>query len=197
MMEATQCTVQNISDPLMARRGFAWMLKRMLMSPRTSNMCAMSVPMITRKPCLSQWRGKAFDQSNIGKRITAFWFKAKQIKLSSTDVRKIASSATFDMDIVEKRAIHEHMAHKEVTADHYYNIGHITKKSSKGHQLLKKSLGLDRSVLTMIETRHQVSKIQQSQTMKTRKRMNTMKAQTKKDSPVVKKKPSRCCFPTK
>lgn len=92
--------------------------------------------------------GKAFDQSNIGKRITAFWFKAKQIKLSSTDVRKIASSATFDMDIVQKRAIHEHMAHKEVTADHYYNIGHITKKSSKGHQLLKKSLGLDRSVLT-------------------------------------------------
>ncbi|KAL9963674.1 hypothetical protein ACROYT_G027201 [Oculina patagonica] len=38
---------------------------------------------------------------NIGRRITAFW--------------KIASSATFDMDIVEKRAIHEHMAHKEAT----------------------------------------------------------------------------------
>lgn len=92
--------------------------------------------------------GKAFDQSNIGKRITAFWFKAKQIKLSSTDVRKIASSATFDMDIVEKRAIHEHMAHKEATSDHYYNIGHITKTSSKVHQLLKKTLGLDRSVLT-------------------------------------------------
>ncbi|KAL9982841.1 hypothetical protein ACROYT_G004950 [Oculina patagonica] len=29
-----------------------------------------------------------------------------------------------------------------------YNIGHITKKSSKCHQLLKKTLGLDRSVLT-------------------------------------------------
>ena len=87
-------------------------------------------------------------QYNIGKRITAFWFKAKQIKLSSTDVRKIASSATYDMDVVEKRAIHEHMAHKEETADHYYNIGHITKKSARGHQLLKKSLGLDSSVAT-------------------------------------------------
>jgi len=92
--------------------------------------------------------GKPFDQSNIGKRVTAFWFKAKQIKLSSTDVRKIASSATYDMDVVEKRAIHEHMAHKEETADHYYNIGHITKKSARGHQLLKKSLGLDTSVAT-------------------------------------------------
>ncbi|KAL9969361.1 hypothetical protein ACROYT_G021567 [Oculina patagonica] len=58
--------------------------------------------------------GKAFDQSNIGK--------------------KIASSATFDMDIVEKRAIHEHMAHKEETVDHFYNIGHITKKSSKARR---------------------------------------------------------------
>ena len=92
--------------------------------------------------------GKAFDQSNIGKRVTAFWFKAKQIKLSSTDVRKIASLATFDMNVVEKKAIHEHMAHKEETADHYYNIGHITKKSSRGHQLLKKTLGLDTSVAT-------------------------------------------------
>lgn len=92
--------------------------------------------------------GKPFHQSNIGKRITAFWFKAKQIKLSSTDVRKIASSATFEMSVVEKRAIHEHMAHREETADHYYNIGHITKKSSRGHQLLKQSLGLDTSVAT-------------------------------------------------
>ena len=42
------------------------------------------------------FEGKAFDKSNIGKQITAFWFKVKQIKLSSTDVRKIASSATFE-----------------------------------------------------------------------------------------------------
>lgn len=97
--------------------------------------------------------GQPFDQSNIGKRVTYFWFKAKQIKLSSTDVRKIASSATHDMDIVEKRAIHEHMAHKEETADHYYNIGHITKKSARGHQLLKKSLGLDTSVATKSNTK--------------------------------------------
>lgn len=52
------------------------------------------------------------------------------------------------MSVVEKRAIHEHMAHREETADHYYNIGHITKKSSRGHQLLKQSLGLDTSVAT-------------------------------------------------
>lgn len=97
--------------------------------------------------------GKPFDQSNIGKRVTAFWFKAKQIKLSSTDVRKIASSATYGMDVVEKRAIHEHMAHKEETADHYYNIGHITKKSARGHQLLKKTLGLDTSVATKSNTK--------------------------------------------
>ena len=97
--------------------------------------------------------GKPFDQSNIGKMITAFWFKAKQIKLSSTDARKIASSATYGMDVVEKRAIYEHMAHKEETADHYYNIGHITKKSARGHQLLKKSLGLDSSVATKSDTK--------------------------------------------
>ena len=97
--------------------------------------------------------GKAFHQSNIGKRVTAFWFKAKQIKLSSTDVRKIAYSATFHMNIVEKKAIHEHMAHKEETADDYYNIGHIRKKSSRGHQLLKKTPGLDTSVATRSETK--------------------------------------------
>ena len=90
--------------------------------------------------------GKAFDESNIGKRVTAFWFKAKQIKLSSTDVRNIASSATFDMNVVEKRTVHEDIAHKEEIADHYYNIGHITKKSSRGHQLMKKTLGLNTSV---------------------------------------------------
>lgn len=45
------------------------------------------------------FEGKAFDKSNIGKQITAFWFKVKQIKLSSTDVRKIASSATFEMNV--------------------------------------------------------------------------------------------------
>ena len=76
------------------------------------------------------------------------WFKAKEIKLSSTDVRKMASSATFDMNVVEKKAVHEHMAYKEETADHYYNIVHITKKSSRCHQLLKKTLGLDTSVAT-------------------------------------------------
>ena len=52
--------------------------------------------------------GKPCDQSNIGKKVIAFWFKAKQIKLSSTDVREIASSATYDMDVVEKKAIDEH-----------------------------------------------------------------------------------------
>ena len=46
-----------------------------------------------------------------------------------------------------------HMAHKEETADHYYNIGHITKKSARGHQLLKKSLGLDTSVATKSNTK--------------------------------------------
>jgi len=97
--------------------------------------------------------GTPFDQSNIGKRVTAFWFNAKQIKLLSTNIRKIASSATYDMDIVEKRAIHEHMAPKEEMADHYYNIDHITKKSAQGHQLLKKSLGLDTSVATKSNTK--------------------------------------------
>lgn len=52
------------------------------------------------------------------------------------------------MNVVEKKAVHEHMAYKEETADHYYNIVHITKKSSRGHQLLKKTLGLDTSVAT-------------------------------------------------
>ena len=47
--------------------------------------------------------GKPFDESNIGKRVTAFWFKAQQIKLSSTDVRKIASSATYGMGTSSKR----------------------------------------------------------------------------------------------
>ena len=125
--------------------------------------------------------GKPFDQSNIGKRITAFWFKAKQIKLSSTDVRKIASSATYDMDVVEKRAIHEHMAHKEETADHYYNIGHITKKSARGHQLLKKSLGLDSSVATK-QNQTPSRQIQKRLTM----RKNQSQLFTMKDSPVVK-----------
>ena len=125
--------------------------------------------------------GKPFDQSNIGKRITAFWFKAKQIKLSSTDVRKIASSTTYDMDVVEKRVIHEHMAHKEETADHYYNIGYITKKSARGHQLLKKSLGLDSSVATK-QNQTPSRQIQKRLTM----RKNQSQLFTMKDSPVVK-----------
>ena len=125
--------------------------------------------------------GKPFDQKNIGKRITAFWFKVKQIKLSSTDFRKIASSATYDMDVVEKRAIHEHMAHKEETADHYYNIGHITKKSARGHQLLKKSLGLDSSVATK-QNQTPSRQIQKRLTM----RKNQSQLFTMKDSPVVK-----------
>ena len=42
---------------------------------------------------------------------------------------------------------------EEETADHYYNIGHITKKSARGHQLLRKSLGLDTSVATKSNTK--------------------------------------------
>ena len=46
------------------------------------------------------------------------------------------------------------MAHKEETADHHYKIGNITKKkSARGHQLLKKSLGLDTSVATKSNTK--------------------------------------------
>ena len=52
------------------------------------------------------------------------------------------------MNVVEKRAVREHIAHKEETADHYYNIGHITKKSSRGHQPLMKTLDLNTSVAT-------------------------------------------------
>jgi len=57
------------------------------------------------------------------------------------------------MNVVEKWAIHEHMAHKEETTDRYYNVGHIKKKCAWGHQLLKKSLGLDTSVTTKSDTK--------------------------------------------
>jgi len=57
------------------------------------------------------------------------------------------------MNVVEKWAIHELMAHKEETTDCYYNIGHIKKKCALGHQLLKKSLGLDTSVTTKADTK--------------------------------------------
>ena len=59
------------------------------------------------------------------------------------------------MSVIEKRAINKHMAHKEGVVDHYYNIGHITKKSSRGHQLLKKTFNLDKSD-NKIETRNRV-----------------------------------------
>ena len=45
------------------------------------------------------------------------------------------------------------MAHKEETADHHYKIGNITKKSARGHQLLKKSFGLDTSVAAKSNTK--------------------------------------------
>jgi len=57
------------------------------------------------------------------------------------------------MNVVEKWAIDEPMAHKEETIDRYYNIGHIKKKCAWGHQLLKRSLGLDRSVSTKSDTK--------------------------------------------
>ena len=102
--------------------------------------------------------GKAFDESNIGKRVTAFWFKAKQIKLSSTDVRNIASSATFDMNVVEKRAVREHIAHKEETADHYYNIGHITKKVLQRSPATDEDSGFEYASGNKIKIRNQVGK---------------------------------------
>lgn len=58
------------------------------------------------------FEGKAFDKSNIGKQITAFWFKVKQIKLSSTDVRKIASSATFEMNVRTRADVRQYV-HKD------------------------------------------------------------------------------------
>ena len=78
------------------------------------------------------------------------------------------------MNVVEKKAVHEHMAYKEETADHYYNIVHITKKSSRGHQLLKKTLGLDTSVQ---QDRDQklTRKIQQSLTRKNQSQVFRMK----------------------
>ena len=86
--------------------------------------------------------GREFD-GTIGKRVAAWWRKARGKKLRSTALRKMTASTLHDADSVDKRKVHKHMCHKESTADKSYLTAARTRVALERHQILRCNLGLD------------------------------------------------------
>ena len=86
--------------------------------------------------------GHEFD-GTIGKRVTAWWRKARGKKVTSTALRKMTASTLHDADPVDKRKVHKHMCHKESTADKYYMTAARTRVALESHQIIRRNLGLD------------------------------------------------------
>ena len=88
--------------------------------------------------------GYEFD-GPIGKRVTAWWRKARGKKVTSTALRKMTASTLHDADTVDmdKRKVHKHMCHKESTADKYYMTAARTRVALQSHQIIRCNLGLD------------------------------------------------------
>ncbi|KAJ7386031.1 hypothetical protein OS493_012364 [Desmophyllum pertusum] len=92
--------------------------------------------------------GKPFQAGTIGRRVTDWWEKAKQLKVNSTKVRKMAASTLHHAQDADKRAVHNLMTHRASTAEQYYMIDNINEVAERGAMVLRKNLNLPPSIET-------------------------------------------------
>lgn len=90
--------------------------------------------------------GTAFKEGKIGKRVTEWWAKAKDIKVSSTKMRKMAASTLHHTEDTDKKAVHRLMTHKPSTAEKYYMIDKLNEAAERGAMVLRKNLNLSDTV---------------------------------------------------
>lgn len=86
--------------------------------------------------------GTAFKEGKSGKRVTEWWLKAKSLRLSTTKMRKMASSTLHHADDTDKRAVHRLMTHKPSTAEKYYMIDNLNEAAERGAFVLRKNLNI-------------------------------------------------------
>ena len=91
--------------------------------------------------------GTAFKEGKIGKRVTEWWVKAKNLRVS-TKMRKMAASTLHHTEETNKRAVHRLMTHKPSTAEKYYMIDNLNEAAERGALVLRKNLNLTDTVET-------------------------------------------------
>ena len=102
----------------------------------------------TREVFVKSTDGTAFKEGKIGKRVTEWWAKAKDINVSSTKMRKMAASTLHHTDDTDKRAVHRLMTHKASTAEKYYMVDRLNEAAEREAMVLRKNLNLKDTVAT-------------------------------------------------
>lgn len=87
--------------------------------------------------------GTVFTEGKIGKRVTEWWTKAKDLNVCTTRMRKMAASTLHHTDNRDKRAAHRLMTHKSSTVEKYYMIDKLNKVAERGAMVLRKNLEPD------------------------------------------------------
>ena len=102
----------------------------------------------TQEVFIKSTDGTAFKEGKIGKRVTEWWAKAKDLNVCSTRMRKMAASTLHHTDNRDKRAVYRLMTHKPSTAEKYYMIDKLNKAVERGAMALWKNLNLSDTVAT-------------------------------------------------
>ena len=92
--------------------------------------------------------GKSFKEGKIGRRVTEWWNKSKNMKVSATDLRKMAASTLHTTSDTDKRAVHSLMTHKASTAEKYYMIDNLHQAAERGAMVLRRNLNLSDTIKT-------------------------------------------------
>ena len=84
--------------------------------------------------------GFAFSPGTVGRTLTDFFQQAgvrKDVRVTTTNIRKMISDKAFEMSPTKKRLIHGHMKHQEKTANVNYVIRLNADGAAKAHQLME------------------------------------------------------------
>lgn len=94
--------------------------------------------------------GKGFQDGKIGRRVTEWWQKAKDVHVSSTRMRKMAASTLHRTEDTDKRAVHVLMTHSAATAEKHYMIDNLNEAAERGAMVLRKNLNLTDTLETPV-----------------------------------------------
>ena len=94
--------------------------------------------------------GKGFKDGKIGRRVTEWWQKAKDVHVSSTRMRKMAASTLHRTEDRDKRAVHVLMTHSAATAEKHYMIDNLNEAAERGAMVLRKNLNLTDTIETPV-----------------------------------------------
>lgn len=94
--------------------------------------------------------GKGFQDGKIGRQVTEWWQKAKDVQVCSTRMRKMAAPTLHRTENTDKHAVHVLMTHSAATAEKHYMIGNLNEAAERGTMVLRKNLNLTDTIETPV-----------------------------------------------